>query len=37
MASTRLLILGMDAAEPELLRAWSADGTLPNLAALGRR
>ena len=37
MSSTRLLILGMDAAEPELLRQWTADGTLPNLAALGRR
>ena len=30
----RLLVIGIDAASPELLDAWIADGTLPNLAAL---
>jgi predicted AlkP superfamily phosphohydrolase/phosphomutase len=33
---TRLLVIGIDAASPELLDAWTADGTLPNLAALSR-
>lgn len=37
MRSTRLLVLGMDGAEPALLRKWMADGTLPNLAALSGR
>jgi predicted AlkP superfamily phosphohydrolase/phosphomutase len=32
-----LLILGIDAASPELLRRWTTDGTLPNLARLSRR
>ena len=36
-ASTRVLALGIDAASPELLDAWTADGTLPNLAALRAR
>ena len=31
---TRLLVIGIDAASPDLLDAWTADGTLPNLAAL---
>ena len=30
----RLLVLGVDAVSPQLLRAWAADGTLPNVAAL---
>jgi predicted AlkP superfamily phosphohydrolase/phosphomutase len=34
---TRLLVIGIDAASPELLDAWIADGTLPNLAALAKR
>jgi predicted AlkP superfamily phosphohydrolase/phosphomutase len=34
---TRLLVLGIDAASPDLLDAWIADGTLPNLAALAAR
>ncbi|MEP7067048.1 MAG: alkaline phosphatase family protein [Gemmatimonadota bacterium] len=34
---TRLLVIGIDAASPELLDEWTADGTLPNLAALARR
>ena len=34
---TKLLILGLDGLEPSLARAWMADGTLPNLAALARR
>jgi predicted AlkP superfamily phosphohydrolase/phosphomutase len=33
----RLVVLGIDAASPELLERWIADGTLPNLAALARR
>ena len=36
-APTRLLVLGIDAASPELLDGWIADGTLPNLRALARR
>ena len=36
-APTRLLVLGIDAASPELLDAWMADGTLPALAALSKR
>lgn len=36
-AATRLLVLGIDAASPELLDAWIADNTLPNLAALCAR
>ncbi|HXE61692.1 MAG TPA: alkaline phosphatase family protein [Gemmatimonadaceae bacterium] len=34
---TRLLVLCLDAASPDLLDAWIADGTLPNLAALVAR
>lgn len=33
----RLLVLGIDAASPDLLDSWVADGTLPNLAALATR
>ena len=33
----RLVVLGIDAASPELLETWIADGTLPNLAALAAR
>jgi predicted AlkP superfamily phosphohydrolase/phosphomutase len=31
---TRVLVLGFDAANPDLIRRWAADGTLPNLRAL---
>jgi len=34
---TRLLVLGIDAASPDLLEAWIADGTLPNLGTLAAR
>lgn len=30
----RLLVLGIDAASPDLLRQWAADGTMPTLARL---
>lgn len=33
----RVLVLGVDAADPALLRAWAADGTLPNIGSLFRR
>lgn len=33
----RLLVIGIDAASPDLLDAWTADGTLPNLATLVKR
>ncbi|HEX6052583.1 MAG TPA: alkaline phosphatase family protein [Gemmatimonadaceae bacterium] len=36
-APTRLLVLGIDAASPDLLDRWIADGTLPNLRALAGR
>ena len=36
-APTRLLVLGIDAASPDLLDAWTQDGTLPNLRALAAR
>jgi predicted AlkP superfamily phosphohydrolase/phosphomutase len=36
-APTRLLVIGIDAASPDLLDAWTADGSLPNLAALVNR
>ena len=36
-AATRVLVIGIDAANPDLLDAWTADGTLPNLAALTTR
>ncbi|HEX5386427.1 MAG TPA: alkaline phosphatase family protein [Gemmatimonadales bacterium] len=32
----RLLLIGLDAADPELIDRWTSDGTLPNLAALRR-
>lgn len=32
--SRKLLVLGLDAASPALLRSWAADGTLPNIARL---
>jgi predicted AlkP superfamily phosphohydrolase/phosphomutase len=32
--AARLVMLGIDAANPALLELWSADGTLPNLARL---
>src|SRR5437899_4652838 len=31
---TRLLLLGFDAANSDLIRRWAADGTLPHLRAL---
>jgi predicted AlkP superfamily phosphohydrolase/phosphomutase len=34
---TKVLVLGIDAANPDLLDAWIADGSLPNLAALSAR
>ncbi|MGH7647001.1 MAG: alkaline phosphatase family protein, partial [Gemmatimonadaceae bacterium] len=37
MTHARLLILGIDAASPDLLDAWVADGTMPNLAAVVAR
>lgn len=33
----RLVALGLDALDPELVEAWTDDGTLPNLAALKER
>jgi len=36
-APTRLLVLGIDAASPDLLDRWIADGTLPHLRALVAR
>ena len=36
-APTRLLVLGIDAASPDLLDGWIADGTLPNLRMLAAR
>ena len=36
-APTGVLVLGFDAANPDLLRRWAADGTLPNLQALMER
>lgn len=37
MCPARLLILGIDAASPALLRRWMADGSLPHLASLAAR
>lgn len=34
MSQTKLLVIGLDAAEPALLRAWAGDGSLPHLAGL---
>jgi predicted AlkP superfamily phosphohydrolase/phosphomutase len=36
-ARRRLLMIGLDAAEPSLVERWIADGTLPHLAALRAR
>ncbi|MDQ2768553.1 MAG: alkaline phosphatase family protein [Gemmatimonadota bacterium] len=33
----KLLVIGIDAASPELLDTWMADGTLPHLAVLAKR
>lgn len=33
----KLLVLGIDAANPDLLRRWGADGTMPHLGALMAR
>ncbi len=33
-SATRVLVLGIDAANPELLEGWARDGTLPNLGRL---
>ena len=33
----KLLVIGIDAANPELLRRWGADGTMSNLGALMAR
>ena len=32
----KLLLIGLDAADPDLIERWTDDGTLPNLAALRR-
>jgi predicted AlkP superfamily phosphohydrolase/phosphomutase len=32
----RVLLIGLDAGDPELIERWTADGTLPHLAALRR-
>jgi predicted AlkP superfamily phosphohydrolase/phosphomutase len=37
MSATKVLVIGIDAASPQLLERWTADGTLPNLAALAAR
>lgn len=37
MSAARVMIIGLDAASPILLRRWMADGSLPNLAALAAR
>jgi predicted AlkP superfamily phosphohydrolase/phosphomutase len=34
--SARVLVLGLDAAEPTLLERWSGDGSLPGIAAVRR-
>jgi predicted AlkP superfamily phosphohydrolase/phosphomutase len=36
-ADRRAIVLALDGASPALLRAWAADGTLPNLRELMRR
>jgi hypothetical protein len=33
-AAARLLVIGIDVANPTLLERWAADGTLPNLRSL---
>lgn len=35
-AARRVLLIGLDAADPELIERWTGDGTLPHLAALRR-
>jgi predicted AlkP superfamily phosphohydrolase/phosphomutase len=35
--SAKLLVLGIDAANPDLLERWAAEGALPNIAALAAR
>ena len=37
MTPAKVLVLAIDAASPELLERWAADGTLPNLRALMER
>ena len=37
MSYTRVLVIGIDGANPDLLLRWSADGTMPNLAGLLKR
>jgi predicted AlkP superfamily phosphohydrolase/phosphomutase len=37
MPLTKLLVIGLDAAEPALLDLWAREGRLPALAALGER
>jgi predicted AlkP superfamily phosphohydrolase/phosphomutase len=34
MNATRVLVLGIDAASPELLKRWALEGSLPNIARL---
>ena len=34
MPSPRVLLLALDSAEPTLIRRWTAEGRLPNLAGL---
>ena len=36
-AARRIVLLGIDGANPTLMRQWAGDGTLPNLAALMAR
>jgi predicted AlkP superfamily phosphohydrolase/phosphomutase len=36
-AGARVLMIGLDAAEPELIERWTGDGTLPHLARLRAR
>ncbi len=36
-AAPRVLLIGLDAAEPRLVEQWMADGTLPTLRALRER
>jgi len=35
-SARRVLMIGLDAADPELIERWTGDGTLPHLAALRR-
>jgi predicted AlkP superfamily phosphohydrolase/phosphomutase len=36
LTKPRLLLIGLDAADPVLIERWTGDGSLPNLAALSR-